>query len=60
MSDDPGQEYLADGIFELGEYAKHVEEGLAGGGARTDRLLSRAQSNASLPQLMDDVLQIPQ
>jgi hypothetical protein len=45
---------------ELGEYAKHIEEGLSGGGARIDRLLSRAQSHASLPQLMNDVLKIPQ
>jgi hypothetical protein len=29
--------------FELGEHAKHVKEGLAGCGARIDRLLSRAQ-----------------
>jgi hypothetical protein len=46
--------------FELGEHAKHVEEGLAGRGARIDRLLSRAQGHTSLPQLMDDVLKILQ
>jgi hypothetical protein len=45
---------------QLGEHAKHVEERLAGRGARIDRLLSRAQDHASLLQLMDAVLQIPQ
>jgi hypothetical protein len=44
--------------FELGEYALHVEEGLAGGGTGVDRLLGRAQRDAPVLQLVDNVLQV--
>jgi hypothetical protein len=46
--------------LELGEYAQHVEEGPAGGGARVDRLLGRTQRDASTLQLVNYVLQVLQ
>ena len=39
---------------------RHVEEGLAGGGAGVDRLLRRAQCDASALQFVDNVLQVLQ
>ena len=44
--------------LEFGKDAEHVEEGLAGGGGRVDRLLRRAQRSAFPPQLAHDVLQV--
>src|SRR6267378_284149 len=44
--------------LELGEYPQHVEEALPGGGGSVDRLLGRLQDDATLPQVVDDVLQV--
>lgn len=44
--------------LELGEDPEHVEEGLAGGGRRVDRLLGRQQPGPLPSQLAHDVLKI--
>ena len=44
--------------LELGEYAEHIEEAFAGGGAGVDRLLRGLQDCATSPYSSYDVLQI--
>ena len=46
--------------LELGEYPQHVEEALPRGCAGVDRLFSRLQGDATLPEVVDDVLQVAQ
>jgi hypothetical protein len=54
LGDALGLAFAAKISLELGEDAKHVEEGLAGRVARIDRLLGGFESDAAALQIADD------
>ena len=52
--------FLAQVRFEFGKDAENIEKALPRGCAGVDRLFSRLQGDATLPEVVDDVLQVAQ